>query len=184
MDAEGPVLEALTRRLAECPAEFLAELAKLQDAAPPVPLEHVLRTIGEDLGQPLGRFFDGFDPDPLASASIGQVHAAWLPDRTPVVVKVRRPGVVEEIERDLEILDRLARWTQTHTAFGRDYDLMPIVSEFAYTLRNELDYVREGRNAERLGKAFAEDPSVWGTLELERGEEERGQGARGKGAKG
>jgi ubiquinone biosynthesis protein len=143
------------------PAEFVAELSKLQDAAPPVPLDAVLRTIREDLGDPLERWFLGFEAQPLASASIGQVHAATLLDGTPVVVKVRRPGVVEEVERDLEILDRLARWSQTHTTFGRDYDLMPIVSEFAYTLRNELDYVREGQNAERLRKAFAEDTSVW-----------------------
>lgn len=143
------------------PAEFLAELAKLQDAAPRVPLDWILRTIAEDLGQPVERCFLDFDPEPLASASIGQVHAASLPDGTSVVIKVRRPGVVEEVERDLEILDRLARWAQSHTAFGQDHDLTSIVSEFAYTLRNELDYVLEGRNADRLRRAFAEDPSIW-----------------------
>lgn len=143
------------------PAEFVTELAKLQDAAPPVPLDAVRRTISEELGRPVEQCFPRFDPQPLASASIGQVHAAWLPDGTPVVVKVRRPGVVEEVERDLEILDRLALWAQAHTAFGRDHDLLPIVAEFAFTLRNELDYVREGRNAERFAQAFADDPSVW-----------------------
>ena len=143
------------------PPEFVLELAKLQDSAPPVPVAEVVRTIAEDLGQPVERCFQRFDMHPLASASIGQVHAAWLPDGTPVVVKVRRPGVVEEVERDLEILDRLATWAQSHTTFGHDHDLLPIVAEFAYTLRNELDYVREGRNAEHLGKAFMDDPSVW-----------------------
>ena len=143
------------------PADFIAELSRLQDDAPPVPLEDVVRTIAEDLGQPVERCYARFEPVPLASASIGQVHAAWFADGTPVVVKVRRPGVVEEVERDLQILERLATWAQTHTAFGHDYDLLPIVSEFAYTLRNELDYVREGKNAEQLGKAFADDPSVW-----------------------
>lgn len=143
------------------PAEFIAELARLQDAAPTVPAEVIMRTIAEDLGQPVERCFGRFDPHPLASASIGQVHAAWLADGTPVVVKVRRPGVVEEVERDLQILERLATWAQAHTIFGHDHDLMPIVAEFAYTLRNELDYIREGRNAEQLGKAFADDPSVW-----------------------
>ncbi len=143
------------------PPEFAGELAKLQDAAPLVPIEQVLKTIEEDLGRPVERCFQRFEHQPLASASIGQVHAAWLPDGTPVVVKVRRPGVVEEVARDLQILDRLAGWAQAHTPFGRDHDLMPIVAEFAYTLRNELDYVREGRNAELLGKAFADDASVW-----------------------
>ena len=143
------------------PPEFLVELAKLQDSAPHVPFEQVARTIEEDLGRPVDQCFQRFEPRPLASASIGQVHAAWLADGTPVVVKVRRPHVVEETERDLEILDRLTTWAQAHTAFGHDYDLLPIVAEFAYTLRNELDYIREGRNAELLGKAFADDPSVW-----------------------
>ena len=143
------------------PAEFVLELAKLQDTAPRVPLEPVLRTIVEDLGQPVDRCFRNFDPVPIASASIGQVHAASLPDGTSVVVKVRRPAVQEEVERDLEILDRLARWTQSHTALGQSYDIMSVVSEFSYTLRNELDYLLEGRNADRLARAFARDPSVW-----------------------
>lgn len=143
------------------PTEFITELSKLQDAAPPVPLEAVLRTITEELGRPVEQCFRRFDAQPLASASIGQVHAAWLPDGTPVVVKVRRPGVVEEVERDLQILDRVTAWAQVHTAFGRDHDLLPIVAEFAWTIRNELDYVHEGRNAERLARAFMDDPSVW-----------------------
>ena len=143
------------------PPEYITELAKLQDAAPRVPFQHVERTIREDFGQSLESLFQSFDREPLATASIGQVHAARLPDGTSVVVKVRRPDVIEEVERDLEILDRLTLWAQTHTRFGSDYELMPVVSEFAYTLRNELDYVREGRNAERLGNAFADDPTIW-----------------------
>src|SRR6185436_15246587 len=99
--------------------------------------------------------------EPMASASIGQVHAAVLPDGTPVVVKVRRPDVVSEVERDLEILKRLAVWVQAHTPLGRDIDLEPLVAEFAYTLRNELDYRREGENAERLRKAFVDDATIW-----------------------
>jgi ubiquinone biosynthesis protein len=153
--------QMLSTRADLLPAEFVTELAMLQDSAPPVPIDDVRRTITEDLGAPPEQVFGSFEEEPIASASIGQVHGAVLPEGTPVVVKVRRPGVIEEVERDLDILSRLAQWSQTHTAFGRDIDLMPIVAEFAYGLRNELDYVREGHNAERLGQAFAGDTSVW-----------------------
>jgi len=84
-----------------------------------------------------------------------------LRDGTPVVVKVRRPGVVEQVELDLAILRGIVEWVQTHTPIGRDYELLPLVEEFAYTLRNELDYVREGQNAERLRRGFEGDPGVW-----------------------
>ena len=153
--------QMLSTRADLLPEAWITELAKLQDAAPLVADADIVRTILEDLGGPPEQVFRAFDHEPLAAASIGQVHAALLHDGSPVVVKVRRPGVVEEVERDLEILSRLAKWVQARTAFGRDIDLMPVVSEFAYTLRNELDYLREGQNAERLGKAFAEDPTVW-----------------------
>ena len=153
--------QMLSTRADLLPPDFVTELAKLQDAAPPVAIEHVVSAITEELGGAPEDVFQAFDPRPLASASIGQVHAAVLGDGTPVVVKVRRPGVIDEVERDLEILRRLTHWVQTHTTFGRDLDLMPIVDEFAYTLRNELDYVREGQNADRLRQAFAGDARVW-----------------------
>ncbi len=153
--------QMLSTRADLLPAEFVIELAKLQDAAPPVPVELIERTIVEELGAPPERVYAAFDRVPLASASIGQVHAAQLPDGSSVVVKVRRPGVVDEVERDLEILARLAPWLKEHVAMARHLDLDAIVSEFAWTLRNELDYVHEGRNADRLRQAFADDASVW-----------------------
>jgi ubiquinone biosynthesis protein len=153
--------QTLSTRADLLPADFVTELAKLQDSAPPIPLQAVVDTIIADLGAPPDQVFARFETEPLASASIGQVHAATLADGTEVVVKVRRPGVVEEVERDLEIIERLAQWVQKHTAFGRDVDLEPLVAEFAYTLRNELDYVREGQNAERLAEAFTDDARVW-----------------------
>lgn len=152
--------QMLSTRADLLPAEYVTELAKLQDAAPPVPLEHIVRTISEELGGPPEEVFAEFDPTPMASASIGQVHAAILPSGESVVVKVRRPGVIEEVEQDLEILARLAQWVQEHTTLARDIDLAPLVAEFAFTLRNELDYVREGRNAERFRQAFADDVRV------------------------
>jgi len=141
------------------PVEFTRELAKLQDAAPPVALEDVRRTIELSLGAPPEAVFASFDAEPIASASIGQVHGAVLPDGTPVVVKVRRPGVLEQVEIDLRIVERIAAWTAAHGTLG-EFDLRPLVEEFAYTIRNELDHVREGQNADRLRRLFGDDAGV------------------------
>jgi ubiquinone biosynthesis protein len=90
------------------PPDYQAELAKLQDAAPPVPSEAVQELLIEELGGTPEKVFAAFDEKPLAAASIGQAHAATLEDGTEVVVKVRRPGVVEQVEEDLQILQNLA----------------------------------------------------------------------------
>jgi ubiquinone biosynthesis protein len=140
------------------PPEFIAELSKLQDSAPPVPLECVRETIASELGAPPEDVFASFDPAPMASASIGQVHAATLANGARVVVKVRRPHVQDEIERDLEILSGIARWVELHTTLGHEYELMPIVEEFAFTIRSELDYRFEGQNADRIRRFLVGDP--------------------------
>jgi ubiquinone biosynthesis protein len=142
------------------PPEYLTQLAKLQDAAPVVPIEAVLSIVRSELGAPATERYAHFELTPLASASIGQVHAATLHDGTEVVVKVQRPGVADEIERDLQIMRRLVDWVQNHTAFGADYDVRSLVDEFAHTIHGELDYVREGQNADRLRRCFDGDPSV------------------------
>ena len=90
-----------------------------------------------ELGQPIERAFLNFDPKPLAAASIGQAHSAALLDGTDVVVKIRRPGVVEQVEEDLEILKELAEVAGRHWEFADRYDLRGIVEEFSETLRTE-----------------------------------------------
>jgi len=142
------------------PAEYLRELSRLQDSAPPVPVDRVLAILERELGASVGVTFGSFERRPLASASIGQVHAATLRDGTRVVVKVQRPTVAEEIERDLEILSRLVDWVESNTRFGADYDVRSLHTEFAHTIHGELDYIREGRNADRLRRAFAGDPGL------------------------
>jgi len=142
------------------PAEYLDELAKLQDSAPPVPESAVRQILLEELGQPIDEVFATFDLCPLASASIGQAHAATLLDGTEVVVKLRRPGVVEQVEEDLRIMLDLAVSAERHWSVARYYDLLAIAQEFAETLRAELDYLQEGRNVERFAANFAEDASV------------------------
>ena len=142
------------------PAEYLVELAKLQDHAPLVPEDRVLAIIERELGAPASELFGSFELKPLASASIGQVHAATLLDGSSVVVKVQRPGVADQIQRDLQILSRLTDWIERSTDFGADYDVRSLHSEFAHTIRGELDYVREGRNVDRMRRAFAGDPGI------------------------
>src|SRR4029079_16949736 len=111
--------------------------AKLQDQAPPVPIDAVREAIAAELGRPVEAVFARFEAQPLAAASIGQVHAATLPDGTEVAVKVRRPGVVEEVEQDLAILEHLAAVADRTCSLAARYDLVSLVQEFGETLREE-----------------------------------------------
>ena len=140
--------------------EYQVELAKLQDAAPPVPSDAIRELITRELGQDPETVFASFEIVPLAAASIGQAHAATLRDGTEVVVKVRRPGVVEQVEEDLEILRNLAAHASRRWHAVDAYDIVGLVDEFAGTLRAELDYLREGRSAERFAANFAQDDDV------------------------
>lgn len=139
--------------------EVAVELEALRDRVPPVPTDRILEVVAAELGRPPGEVFAEFDPIPLAAASIGQVHAATLGDGTPVAVKVRKPGVVDEVTADLDILTRIAARI---AAGGADhaYDLEELAAEFGWTLRAELDYRMEARNAERLRAALAKMPQA------------------------
>lgn len=152
--------QILSTRSDLLPPDYLSELTKLQDNAAPVPFEEIRNVLLAELGQPIETIFLHFETEPLASASIGQAHAAVLPDGTEVVVKVRRPGVVEQVNEDLEILKELAATAGRHWEFADRYDLVGLVDEFSQTLRSELDYVREGHSAERFAANFASDPSI------------------------
>jgi len=143
------------------PPAYIAELSKLQDTVPPAPWEVIKPRIEEELGGPLDTLFATFDPEPMAAASLAQVHAATLTSGDQVVVKVQRPGIRRTIDVDLEILYDLARLAQERTPLGRLYDLVEIAEDFATTLRNELDYRREGRNADRFRQNFADEPYIY-----------------------
>src|ERR1051325_1204915 len=140
--------------------EYLAELTKLQDSAAPVRFEEIQAVLETELGHSIQHLFARFDREPLAAASIGQAHAAVLADGTEVVVKVRRPGVVEQVNEDLEILKELAATAGRHWRLADHYDLAGLVDEFSQTLRRELDYIREAHNAERFAVNFASDPRI------------------------
>ncbi|HZS06827.1 MAG TPA: AarF/ABC1/UbiB kinase family protein [Blastocatellia bacterium] len=150
----------LSTRADLLPPEYQAELARLQDDAPPISSEVAQERIEAELGQPVSTLFASFDTEPLAAASIGQAHAATLPDGTEVVIKVRRPGVVEQVEEDLEILLNLASAMSRHWEFAQRFDVVGLAQEFAQTLRAELNYLQEAHNAERFAANFADDPLV------------------------
>jgi ubiquinone biosynthesis protein len=152
--------QILSTRVDLLPPDYQAELAKLQDQAAPVPTSLIEETVVAELGRPIDEVFSYFDPIPLAAASIGQVHAATLRDGTDVVVKVRRPGVERTIEEDLEILQNLAATASRRWELADQYDVVGLVEEFSQTLRAELDYIAEGRNAERFAENFADDRFV------------------------
>jgi ubiquinone biosynthesis protein len=152
--------QVLSTRADLLPPEYVAELAKLRDRVAPVPAEVIREVIEREFGQPIEAIFARFDDEPLAAASIGQVHTASLFSGEEVVVKVQKPGVVEQVEIDLRLLLDLARTGQRRSALAKDYDFVAITEEFARTLRGELDYEREGRNADTFRRLFAGNRDV------------------------
>lgn len=152
--------QVLSGRVDLLPAEYIRELAKLLDAAPPVPTPQIVACIEKELGSSLRACFDSFEPEPIASASIGQVHRATLSDGQAVVVKVQRPGVERTVSADLDLLARQARFLERRSARARESHLVEIVEELSQALRDELDYTVEGRNADRLRRNMSGDERV------------------------
>ena len=142
------------------PQVYVVELSKLLDDAPPVPATVITQIVEAELHRPLSRAYASFDPDPIASASIGQVHRAVLHDGTPVVVKVQRPGIKETIEADLHLLLAQARFLESRSETLAGYGLVDLANEFSLALRNELDYALEGRNVDRLRELVAHEDVV------------------------
>jgi ubiquinone biosynthesis protein len=116
---------------------YQRELVKLQDAAPPERPSVILAVVEAELGCSIEAVFVDFDPEPLAAASIGQAHAATLADGTDVVVKVRRPGVVEQVELELDVLASLSRGLARVSRRARRHDLVGLDREFSETLRSD-----------------------------------------------
>jgi len=139
--------------------EVADELAKLQHGVPPDAPEIARATIATELGRPVEKIFAEFDPTPIGSASIGQVHRARLPDGRAVVVKVQHPGIESRIGRDLEILQKLAALAEKSAELKR-YQPVAMVQEFSRSLSRELDFGREERNLQQFATNFAADPTV------------------------
>ncbi|MFM7271935.1 MAG: ABC1 kinase family protein [Actinomycetes bacterium] len=152
--------QVLSTRPDLLPDRLAAELARLQDHAPVVSAPAIEAAVAAGLGAGPTTAFASFDLTPLAAASIGQVHAATLADGAAVVVKVRRPGVLDTIDLDLALLDRTARRVARVSRLARRYDVRGLADRFARTLRAECDYRLEGRNAEVIAAAVASLPGV------------------------
>ncbi|MEB3118643.1 MAG: AarF/ABC1/UbiB kinase family protein [Limnothrix sp.] len=136
------------------PAEYVEELSKLQDRVPAFGYDQVEAIVRQDLGKPVQELFQSFDPIPLAAASLGQVHKAQLRSGEEVVVKVQRPGLKKLFQIDLAILKGIARYFQNHPRWGPGRDWLGIYEECCRILYEEIDYLNEGRNADRFRRNF------------------------------
>ena len=148
------------------PAEYVTELAKLQDRVPAFDYEQIATIIDEDFSKPISKLFRSFDPTPLAAASLGQVHKAKLHSGEEVVVKVQRPGLKDLFTIDLGILKQIARYFQNHREWGKNRDWMGVYEECCRILWEETDYINEGRNADTFRRNFRNEDWVRSTQGL------------------
>lgn len=146
--------QALSTRADLIPLEYVEEFSKLQDRVPPFSSELAILAIETELGQPLENLFYDFNPTPIAAASLGQVHKAKLYTGEEVVVKVQRPGLAALFNLDFEILHRLVRLGNRFLPDLKKFDLEAIYREFFELLYLEIDYIHEGKNAERFRENF------------------------------
>ncbi len=152
--------QMLSARSDLMPAEYVAELRKLQDEVPPVDFDEVADVISQELGHPVDALFREFEREPRASASIGQVHWAVLQSGEAVAVKVQRPHIERDIETDLAVLRLMASEGEKRIGWCRRMRLVELCDEFALKLRAELNYTTEGHNTERLRRNTSEVDGV------------------------
>ena len=136
--------------------EWIAEFSKLQDATPALPYAELLPQLLEDLGQAPESIFARVEDQALAAASLAQVHRAWLSDGKAVILKIRRPGIRKIIEADLRLLARLADIIEVEAPDMHRYRPREVVHQFTLSLRRELDFAAECRNAERIAANFTQ----------------------------
>jgi len=154
----GPIFvkfgQAISTRRDLLPPDIADELARLQDAVPPFPAQQAKDIVESAYGEPVATVFERFDDEPLAAASIAQVHSAKLKAGTEVIVKVLRPGVEERIERDLDVLRMLAGLADRYWEHGKRLRPLEVVDEYEHTILDELDLMREAANTAQLKRNF------------------------------
>jgi ubiquinone biosynthesis protein len=152
--------QVMATRVDLFPPRWIAELEKLHAEVPAVPFEALVPQLTRALGAPPHEVFRDIDAHAYGAASIAQVHRARLPDGTPVVLKVRRPGVRETIDADLRLLRRVSELIESEIPEARRYRPAEIADQFARSLEREADFATETRNIERFAKNFAGDPHI------------------------
>ncbi len=160
----GPTFVKLGQILSTRPdlisREFVEEFSKLQDKVPPFSFLEVKEILKKELGRPIDKLFIEFDERPVASASLSQVHKAKLPDGEAVAVKVQRPNIKERIKSDISILFDLVNFMEKRLINGHIYQPIEIVKEFSKTIKQELDFVSEGRNIDKFRVNFKNSETV------------------------
>ena len=160
LEAMGPTYVKLGQVLAGrpdlLPDAYLKALARLQDKVKPFPYADVEEVVMTELGVRISKAFSRFDIEPVAAASLGQVHRAALRDGRAVVVKVQRPNIRKQIAEDFDVLEQIAAFLDGHTAIGRRHRFLVILEEFRLTIQQELNYEREAHNLIALGKNLKE----------------------------
>jgi ubiquinone biosynthesis protein len=161
----GPVFvkfgQLLSTRRDLIPLDIADELTRLQDDVPPFPGPDAQRLIEQAIGKPIHEAFRHFELEPMASASVAQVHAATLHDGTEVVVKVVRPGIDKVIGEDIALLRMLAGLLEAHSREAQRLHLSEVISDYERTIKDELDLEQEGANTARLRTNFAESPLLY-----------------------
>ena len=152
--------QVLSTRPDLLPAPYIRELEALQDDVGPIPYEEVERTIEEELGGRISKLFDFFDHEPLATASLGQVHGARMRGGREVVVKVQRPHIRASLADDLEFFHELAAFMAEHTSVGTRIDVLGVIQQMERAIAEELDYRTEARNAATFRKSLAQFPRI------------------------
>lgn len=148
--------QVLSTRYDLLPDTYVDALARLQDDVAPFPFSEVEEILNAELGLRMSKAFSEFEAEPIAAASLGQVHRARLRDGRRVAVKVQRPGIRETVADDLDAFEQIAEWVDEHTEFGRTRHLEAFLDEFRKSLRRELDYQREAENLVTLGRNLEE----------------------------
>lgn len=152
--------QILSTRTDVLPPSIIEELTTLQDQVGPLPWEEVEEQLVRNLGKDYGDHFDDLQTEPLASASIAQVHRATLKDGTPVVLKIQRPGMGPKIQSDLGILYAIAGWAEEAIDEAKAMDMRGTITDFTKSIMQELDFAIEARNLHRFSRNFAEADNI------------------------